>query len=50
MGEVDQTRHHAAERMQRELERRDHSEVAASAAQAPEQLGVLVGGRPHALT
>ena len=50
MGEVDQTRHHASERVQGELERRDHAEVAASAAQAPEQIWVLVGRRAHALT
>src|SRR4051812_2816160 len=34
---------HAVERMEAELQSRRHAEVAASAAEAPEQLGVLVG-------
>ena len=33
---------HRADRVQRELERRDHAEVAAAAAQRPEQIGVLL--------
>src|SRR5260370_15230254 len=33
--------------MQPELELDDDSEVAATAAQAPEQVGVLIGGRAH---
>jgi hypothetical protein len=32
-----------------EVERRDHAEVAAAASQRPEQVGVLVLGRPQQL-
>jgi len=43
----DRPGHHGrAEGMQRELERGDDAEVAAAASQRPEQVGVLVGGRP----
>ena len=38
-----------ADRMQEELERRDDAEVAAAAAQRPEQVRVLLGGRPDQL-
>ena len=36
--------HLRADRVQRELDRGDDAEVAAAAAQRPEQVGVLVGG------
>src|SRR5437763_1796444 len=36
-----------AHRMQRELELDDNAEVAATTAQAPEELGMLVGGCAH---
>jgi hypothetical protein len=38
--------HRRAHRMQSEPERGDHPEVAATASQRPEQIGVFVGGRP----
>ncbi len=41
--------HLALDRVQAELERGDHAEVAAAAAQRPEQLGMLVRGRAHLL-
>ena len=41
--------HHRADRVQPELERRRDAEVAAAAAQAPEQLGVLVLAGVHEL-
>jgi hypothetical protein len=36
--------------VQAELERGDHAEVAAATAQCPEQVGVLVSGRPKLIT
>ena len=49
-GEEDRAgQHHRADRMQPELERGHDAEVAAAAAQAPEQLGVLVLAGVHEL-
>ena len=40
-------RHRGTDRVQRELHRGDHTEVAAAAAQRPEQVGVLLGAGVH---
>ena len=45
--ERDAAEHLGRQRMERELERRHDAEGAAAAAQRPQQVGVLVGGRAH---